>query len=111
MTYKDRKVFVEDPNNWEIVGELPGVRILELDYGGHAWYKAEILQAMNVKYMVANAEKEVSAHFTEWVEMRKFKYDPEANAFTAPITSAEIIYEIKQIDEESRHIRKKEKKK
>lgn len=94
MTYKERKQFVEDPMNWEVAGEMPGMRILELDYGGHAWYKAEILQA-------------TSNGFREWIEIRKFKYLPEANAFTAPISSAEIIEEIKRIDEEGRHIGKK----
>lgn len=94
MTYKERKQFVEDPLNWEVAGEMPGMRILELNYGGHAWYQAQILQA-------------TGNGFREWIEIRKFKYSSEANAFTAPISSAEIIEEIKRIDEEGRHIGKK----
>ena len=107
-TYKQRKEFVDDPTNWEFLGELPGIRLSELNYGGHAWYKIEVLRGRKTKYTVANVEKPVTAHYSVWVELEKCKYDPDANAFTSPITSAEIIAEIKAIDQQGRHTKKKE---
>ena len=86
--------------SWNIVRKMPGLRISELGYGGHVWYKIEVLQAVNTE------DKEY--YYSEWVELRKCKYVPEANAFSRSISSAEIIDEMKKIDEESRHTKKKE---
>lgn len=87
---KERREFVQNDENWELVGELNGlVREKMLAYKGTEWYAVEVRQ--NVK-----------KYISEWTRVGIWKFSRSLRAFTYGWNVSQIVDEIKRIDKEEK---------
>lgn len=95
---KKRREFVQNDENWELVGELNGlVREKMLTYKGTEWYAVEVRQEG------ATFDYKLKKHVLEkeWRRMNRYKIT-ENHAFSYGVSVTEIMNEIKAIDKKER---------
>lgn len=95
---KERMEFVKDDANWHRVGvDIMGkVRLRELEYKDHFWYRIEILE----HYFSGSDYKRVDK--VNWRPLRMFVLDKDTRAFEDTISPTQIVEQIKEIDKEER---------
>ena len=93
---KERMQFVKDDANWHRVGvDIMGkVRLRELEYKDHFWYRIEILEHYFENY------KRVDK--VAWRPLRMFALDKDTRAFEDTVSPSQIVEQIKEIDKEER---------
>lgn len=95
---KERRQFVTDPENWEVIekysGSHPGgLRVLELTYGGEAWYRIQAEQT-GLWY---NRETGRVEERVDWVTIAQFA-PAGGDDFGTRISDSQIVDIIKEID-------------
>ena len=96
---KERREFVNDSSNWELVGELNNlIRLKALTYKTDIWYTLEIMQMFQHYNIKAGAMEWVS----EWRRLGIYQLNIDHRAFTYGVSVTEIINRIKEIDKEER---------
>mgnify|MGYP003501031123 CR=1 FL=1 len=96
---KKRREFVQNDENWELVGELNGlVREKMLTYKGSEWYTVEVRQ--NVQRY--NAKTRALEYRAEWTRVGIWKLSRSVRAFTYGWSVDQIVKEIKRIDKEEK---------
>ena len=96
---RERKEFVDNPKNWEPLGETNGIRLTELTYKEHHWYRIEIWQ---VKHEGYDFEKHDHKLGRAWVPVHIYKMDEDLHAYTYSMTAGDVAKEIKEIDREEK---------
>lgn len=89
---RERKEFVDNPKNWEPLGETNGIRLTELTYKGHHWYRIEIWQVTLDGFKFSPA----------WVPVHIYKMNEELHAYAYSMTASDVAKEIKKIDREEK---------
>ena len=95
---KERQAFVQDDNNWHRVGvEIMGrVRLRELEYKNHTWYRIEVMTRwFDYKSHARGVE-------WRWQPLRMYVIDKATGAFADTVSVTQIVNEIKEIDKEER---------
>ena len=96
---KKRREFVQNDENWELVGELNGlVREKMLAYKGTEWYAVEVRQ--NVQHY--NVHSHALEYRAEWTRVGIWKLSRSVRAFTYGWSVSQIVDEIKRIDKEEK---------
>lgn len=97
---KERREFIDNPNNWEQVGEdiMGLVRMMQLTYKHKQWFKVEILQ----RYEHYNIKERRMEPVREWIKTGIYEIDTNSRAFTYGISPTQMINAIKEIDKEER---------
>lgn len=97
---KERREFIDNPNNWEQVGEpiMGLVRMSQLTYKYKQWFKVEILQTYE-HYNIKTGRMEP---VREWIKTGIYEIDTNSRAFTYGISPTQMINAIKEIDKEER---------
>lgn len=93
---KDRKLYVSNKENWAIAEEMPGVRIMSLEYGGETWYKLEVWQT----HSAFDFKRTQPCEKTEWCQVRMYTMRHDTRAFGDRISESQIVERIKKIDKE-----------
>ena len=100
---KERMQFVKDDANWHRVGvDIMGkVRLRELEYKDHFWYRIEILEQYfeNEFFSGANYNR---VDKVNWRPLRMFVLDKDTRAFEETVSPTQIVEAIKQIDKQER---------
>lgn len=100
---KERQEFVLDDNNWHRVGSdiMGKVRLRELEYKDHFWYRIEILtdyyEAEFPAFGGIIRHKKVG-----WRPTQMYVIDKETRAFADTVSKTQIVEEIKKIDREEK---------
>lgn len=100
---KERMEFVKDDKNWHRVGvDIMGkVRLRELEYKDHFWYRIEILEHYFENEFFSRSDyKRVGK--VNWRPLRMFVLDKETRALEDTISPFQIVEQIKEIDKEER---------
>lgn len=97
---KERREFIDNPNNWEQVGEdiMGLVRMMQLTYKYKQWFKVEILQ----RYEHYNIKERRMETVREWIKTGIYEIDTNNRAFTYGISLTQMLNTIKEIDKEER---------
>lgn len=97
---KERREFIDNPNNWEQVGEpiMGLVRMSQLTYKYKQWFKVEIFQ----RYEHYNFKIGKMELVREWIKTGIYEIDTNSRAFTYGISPTQMINAIKEIDKEER---------
>ena len=97
---KERREFIDNPNNWEQVGEpiMGLVRMTQLTYKHKQWFKVEIFQS----YKHYNIKERRMEPVREWIKTGIYEIDTNSRAFTYGISPTQMINAIKEIDKEER---------
>ena len=97
---KERREFIDNPNNWEQVGEpiMGLVRMTQLTYKHKQWFKVEIFQS----YEHYNIKERRMEPVREWIKTGIYEIDTNSRAFTYGISPTQMINAIKEIDKEGR---------
>ena len=96
---RERRAFVEDPKNWEPVGETNGIRLTVLTYKERHWYRIEIWQ---IKVEGYDFEKHDHKLGRAWIPVHIYKMDETLHAYTYSMTGGDVVKEIKTIDKEEK---------
>ena len=70
------------------------VRLRELEYKNHTWYRIEV--------MTRWFDYKSHAREWRWQPLRMYVIDKETGAFDEPVSVTQIVNEIKEIDKEER---------
>ena len=100
---KERQAFVQDDSNWHRVGSdiMGKVRLRELEYKSHFWYRIEILEHyFENEFFSGSDYKRVDK--VNWRPLRMFVLDKETRAFEETVSVTQIVNAIKEIDKEER---------
>ena len=96
---KERKEFVNNPENWELVGELNGlIRLKKLTYGKKEWFAIYVRKSYDHYDYREKQMKEV----IEWQRARIHTLNTEIRAFGQEYSPSQIVEEIKDMDREAR---------
>ena len=96
---KERKSFVDDPDNWEVTTALSDqIRIVRLKYQDKKWYRIQILKEQSYyDHAARDLKKRV-----EWVTLETCLFDPERGVFGEHWSATNIVDSIKAIDREAK---------
>ena len=97
---KERMEFVKDDSNWHRVGQdiMGKVRLRELEYKDHFWYRIEILMH-GFKWIGTEMKRTKKV---EWQPIRMYVLDKNTRAFEDTISPTQIVEQIKEIDKEEK---------
>lgn len=97
---KERREFIDNPNNWEQVGEpiMGLVRMMQLTYKHKQWFKVEILQTYEHYNIKTGTMETVRA----WIKTGIYEIDTNSRAFTYGVSVTQMMNAIKEIDKEER---------
>lgn len=96
---KERREFIDNPNNWELVGMLNNIiRLMKLTYKDHEWFAVDIWQEDTT------FDYKLKKHVPEkqWRRMNRYKIT-ENHAFSYGMSVTDIMNEIKAIDRKERN--------
>ena len=95
---KERREFVYNSDNWEVIGELNSlVRLTRLEYKDHEWYGIEIRSGHDV------FDAEIRRIFKKnWLQIAIYQLDTENRCFTFPWSRSQVAAQLKQIDKEEK---------
>jgi len=96
---RERRDFVNDPKNWETIGDIKGlVQMRMLRYKGLIWY-ATFIRQVHQRW-----DRDIHGHIYEadWTRLGIYQINTEHRAFTYGISPTEIIQAIKEADKEER---------
>lgn len=99
---KERMEFVKDDANWHRVGvDIMGkVRLRELEYKDHFWYRIEILMhGFDTEWLGTEMKRTKKV---EWQPIRMYVLDKDTRAFEDTISPTQIVDQIKEIDKQER---------
>ena len=99
---KERQAFVQDDSNWHRVGvEIMGrVRMRELEYKNHVWYRVEIREHWFETEFTDSSYKRHKK--IGWRPLRMYAIDKETGAFDEPVSVTQIVDQIKEIDKKEK---------
>lgn len=95
---KKRREFVNNSDNWEIVGEMNSlVRLTRLEYKGKEWYGIEIRSGHDVY------DAEIRRLFKkDWLQIAIYQLDTDNRCFTYPWSRSQVATQLKLIDKEEK---------
>ena len=92
---KERKQFINTAENWTAVSEaIPGIRLMELQYKEHSWYRIDIMQKRND----FNYEAHKSVEVVKWRTLGMYKILLDDYCYSEGLSATQIANEIKEID-------------
>ena len=96
---KERKAFVDNPDNWEVTNTLSDkVRIVRLSYQGKEWYRIQILKNDNYyDYDSRELKKRI-----DWVTLETCPFSSELGVFGDHWSNTNIVDAIKTLDREAK---------
>ena len=92
---RERREFVNDPKNWETIGDIKGlIQMRMLRYKGMIWY-ANYIRQVSQSW---NSETHDFNREADWLRVGMYQIDTEHRAFTYGISATEIVNAIKEAD-------------
>lgn len=96
---KLRREFVDNPDNWETIGDLKGlVRLSRLEYKSLEWFSVWVRQThVQYDYRVKDVVPE-----TKWWRKNIYKIDKTTRALTYGMSTTQVVDEIKEYDKKEK---------
>ena len=95
---KERREFVYNSDNWEVIGELNSlVRLTRLEYKGREWFGIDIRSEYDT------FDPDFNRIVTKrWTQIAIYQLDTETRAFSIPWSRSQVAAQLKQIDKEEK---------
>lgn len=91
----ERRAYLDDPKNWNVINQMPGVRLLEFEYKGFLLYRLELWQTWRSGYDFENHKHKEE---TGWREVFTYTLREDTHAYSYPVSTGEIIRKLKELD-------------